>query len=151
AAEKTPGRAPGEKGEAVGEKSRERAGEKGPDSPSTARKKKKSDDILSQLLATAATNARSDKELAASLEKLRQLGMQMQTADAFRVLGRALPAWNVALPAAEAAESTGSVTRNSASAAIRRIVTLPEDPAEVSKRFHEMLLAAVEQFNKGSL
>jgi hypothetical protein len=117
-------------------------------SSSTARNRNEA--LLSQLLTVAATSSRSDGELARTLEKLRRLGLEMQTADAFRVLGRTLPAWNIPMTA-DAAESTGSMSRASASSAIRRIVTLPEDPVEVARRFHEMLQAGVEQFNKGSL
>ncbi|HQR44633.1 MAG TPA: DUF4388 domain-containing protein [Thermoanaerobaculia bacterium] len=116
----------------------------------TAERRKKNEALLSQLLSNAATGSDSDKELSAALDKLRRIGLEMQTAEAFRVLGRALPGW-VVPPGVEATEQTGSSARGSASAAIRKIVTLPEDPVEVGKRFHEMLQAAVEQFNKGSL
>ncbi|HSB35292.1 MAG TPA: hypothetical protein VLH41_00345, partial [Thermoanaerobaculia bacterium] len=53
-----------------------------------ARKKKRDEELLSQLLANAVAGANSDSELANSLEKLRRLGLEMQTAEAFRVLGR---------------------------------------------------------------
>ncbi|MGE5347464.1 MAG: hypothetical protein ACM3JH_16035, partial [Acidithiobacillales bacterium] len=113
-------------------------------------KRKKNEVILSQLLSNAAAVCDSDKELAQALDGLRRIGLEMQTADAFRVLGRALPGW-VVPPGVEPLEQTGSTAGGSAGAAIRKIVTLPEDPVEVGKRFHEMLQAAVEQFNKGSL
>ncbi len=116
----------------------------------SARARKKDEALLSQLLSNAAAGATSDAELASSLEKLRRIGLEMQTAEAFRVLGRSLPGWFVP-PGVEMADETGSTTRGSASAAIRRIVTLPEDKAEVAKRFGEMLQAAVEQLNGGSL
>ena len=115
-----------------------------------AERRKKNEALLSQLLSNAAMGSDSDKELVRALEKLRRIGLEMQTAEAFRVLGRALPGW-VVPPGIEPLEQTGSTARGSASAAIRKIVTLPEDPVEVGKRFHEMLQAAVEQFNKGSL
>jgi len=116
----------------------------------SARARKKDEALLSQLLANAAAGATSDGELAKSLEKLRRIGLEMQTAEAFRVLGRSLPGWFMP-PGVEAADQSGSTARGSASAAIRRIVTLPEDPTEVAKRFGEMLQAAVEQLNAGSL
>ena len=116
----------------------------------SARARRKDDALLSQLLTNAAAGATSDGELAKSLDKLRRMGLEMQTAEAFRVLGRSLPGWFMP-PGVEAADQTGSTARGSASAAIRRIVTLPEDPTEVAKRFAEMLLAAVEQLNGGSL
>ncbi|MFI5179941.1 MAG: DUF4388 domain-containing protein [Thermoanaerobaculia bacterium] len=115
-----------------------------------AERRRKNEALLSQLLANAATGSDSDRELSRALDKLRRIGLEMQTAEAFRVLGRALPGW-VMPPGVEVLEGTGSTARGSASAAIRKIVTLPEDPVEVGKRFHEMLQAAVEQFNKGSL
>jgi hypothetical protein len=121
------------------------------DRETTASEKKRRDEaLLSQLISNAATACDSDKELAQALEQLRRIGLEMQTADAFRVLGRALPGWAIP-PGVESLEQTGSAAGPSASAAIRKIVTLPEDPAEVGKRFHEMLQAAVEQFNRGSL
>lgn len=116
----------------------------------SASARKKDEALLSQLLANAAAGATSDGELAKSLDKLRRIGLEMQTAEAFRVLGRALPGWFVP-PGVEAADQTGSTARGSASAAIRKMVTLPEDPTEVAKRFGEMLQAAVEQLNAGSL
>jgi hypothetical protein len=112
--------------------------------------RRRNEALLSQLLADAATGADSDKELARALDKLRRIGLEMQTAEAFRVLGRALPGW-VVPPGVEPLDQTGSTARGSASAAIRKIVTLPEDPVEIGKRFYEMLQAAVEQFNAGSL
>jgi hypothetical protein len=115
-----------------------------------AERRRKNEALLSQLLANAATGSDSDGELSRALDKLRRIGLEMQTAEAFRVLGRALPGW-VMPPGVEALEGTGSTARGSASAAIRKIVTLPEDPVEVGKRFQEMLQAGVEQFNKGSL
>ena len=36
-------------------------------------------------------------------------------------------------------------------AAMRRVVTLPENPEEIGRRFSEMVAAAVEQLNQGSL
>lgn len=113
-------------------------------------RRRKNEALLSQLLSNAATGADSDKELARALDKLRRIGLEMQTAEAFRVLGRALPGWAVP-PGVEALDQTGSTARGSASAAIRKIITLPEDPVEIGKRFYEMLQAAVEQFNTGSL
>lgn len=115
-----------------------------------AEKRRQNEALLSQLLADAAAGCDNDKELAHALERLGRIGLEMQTADAFRVLGRALPGW-VVPPGVDVPEQTGASAGGSASAAIRKIVTLPEDPVEVGKRFHEMLLAAVEQFNKGSL
>ena len=130
-------------------------GEKGapgtdPAAGTAAERRRKNEALLSQLLSNAATGADSDKELAQALDRLRRIGLEMQTSEAFRVLGRALPGW-VVPPGVEAPDQTGSSAGASASAAIRKIVTLPEDPVEVGKRFHEMLQAAVEQFNRGSL
>ncbi len=113
-------------------------------------KRRKDDAILSELLSNAASVCDSDTELAQALDRLRRIGLEMQTADAFRILGRALPGWMVP-PGVEGLDQTGSTAGGSAGAAIRKIVTLPEDPVEVGKRFQEMLQAAVEQFNRGSL
>ena len=120
------------------------------DATAAGERRRLNEALLSQLLANAATGADSDRELSRALDKLRRMGLEMQTAEAFRVLGRALPGW-VVPPGVEAPDQTGSTARGSASAAIRKIVILPEDPIEVGKRFQELIQSAVEQFNKGSL
>ncbi len=106
--------------------------------------------LVAQILAVAAMAARSEGELGAALERLRAAGVDVPTGEVIRTLGRAIPPWPLSLPA-EPVEQALSSARSSATQAIRRIVTLPKEQEEVGKRFHEMVLAAVEQLNQGSL
>lgn len=104
--------------------------------------------LASEALSTAARSARSGKEFEAYLDRLRELGIELQTADVFRSLGNSLPGW--ALPvtpegASAATPASGTVE------AMHRIVTQAEDPAEGARRFQEMVRAAIERFNDGSL
>jgi hypothetical protein len=106
--------------------------------------------VVSQILAIAAVAARSEAELAAALERLRAAGVDVPSGEVIRTLGRSIPPWPLSLPA-EPVEEALSSARASATQAIRRVVTLPQDQEEVGKRFHEMVTAAVEQLNQGSL
>ncbi len=110
------------------------------------------DPLIPQFVTTAVASARSEKELATTLQPLTRLGMSLQTTELLRILARALPAWTVPLPAPPGdATEGGASPRFGPGAAIRRIVTMPEDPAEVGRRFHAELQTAVESFNGGNL
>ncbi len=106
--------------------------------------------LVAQILAVAAVAARSEGELDAALERLRAAGVDVPSGEVIRTLGRSIPPWPLSLPP-EPVEQALSSARASATAAIRRVVTLPHDQEEVGKRFHEMVAAAVEQLNQGSL
>ncbi|HEY3350884.1 MAG TPA: DUF4388 domain-containing protein [Thermoanaerobaculia bacterium] len=106
--------------------------------------------LVAQVLAVAAIAARSDGELAQALERLRAAGVDVPSGEVIRTLGRSIPPWPLSLPS-EPVEEALSSARASATQAIRRVVTLPKDQEEVGKRFHEMVAAAVEQLNQGSL
>lgn len=106
--------------------------------------------LVSQILAVAAMAARSEDELGAALERLRAAGVDVPSGEVIRTLGRSIPPWPLSLPS-EPVEQALSSARASATQAIRRVVTLPQDKEEVGRRFHEMVAAAVEQLNQGSL
>jgi len=106
--------------------------------------------LVAQILAVAAIAARSDGELGQALERLRAAGVDVPSGEVIRTLGRSIPPWPLTLPP-EPVEEALSSARASATQAIRRVVTLPNDQEEVGKRFHEMVAAAVEQLNQGSL
>ena len=106
--------------------------------------------LVAQILAVAAIAARSDGELGSALERLRAAGVDVPSGEVIRTLGRSIPPWPLSLPS-EPVEEALSSARASATQAIRRVVTLPQDQEEVGKRFHEMVVAAVEQLNQGSL
>ena len=106
--------------------------------------------LVAQILAVAAIASRSEGELGAALERLRAAGVDVPSGEVIRTLGRSIPPWPLSL-APEPVEQALSSARASATQAIRRVVTLPQDQEEVGKRFHEMVAAAVEQLNQGSL
>jgi hypothetical protein len=108
------------------------------------------DVLLSQILSVAATAARTDAELRAALDKLRSIGVDVPTAEIFRTLGRSVPPWSVSAPSAPV-EQALMASKRAPTAAMRRVVTLPENPEEIGRRFSEMVAAAVEQLNQGSL
>ncbi len=108
------------------------------------------DVLLSQILSVAAMAARTDAELHAALDKLRIIGVDVPTAEIFRSLGRSVPPWSVSAPSAPIEQALMAAKR-APTAAMRRVVTLPENPEEIGRRFNEMIAAAIEQLNQGSL
>jgi hypothetical protein len=132
---------------AAGKQVRDRQGEK-TDERTDEKTDGKKTALASQLISAAARSARTDRDFSKALEQLRRLGIEVQTADLFRTLGKAIPAWGVSLPP-DSMDRSASIA--GASSVIRKIITLPEDPVEVGRRFHEMVQAAVEQLNSGSL
>ncbi len=115
---------------------------------------------LAQALAAAARSSRTAEEFDQNLEKLRELGLEVETADIFRSLGSSLPGWVAPEPppagADEGGEGDGGVEAPAAPEsgsveAMHRIVAQPEDPAEVARRFNAMVRSAVERFNEGAL
>ncbi|MEO8587484.1 MAG: DUF4388 domain-containing protein [Acidobacteriota bacterium] len=108
------------------------------------------DVLLSQILTVAAMAARTDGELRGALDKLRSLGIDVATSELFRTLGRSVPQWP-ALPPSTPVEQALSNAKGAPTAAMRRIVTLPDNPEEIGRRFNDMVSAAVEQLNQGSL
>lgn len=102
---------------------------------------------LSDTLAAAAREARTAGEVEGYLSKLRDLGLQVGTADVFRALAGSLPAWALA----PSAEWQGAAPESPALGAMRRMVAEAADPLEGGRRFQELVRAAVERFNAGSL
>ena len=109
------------------------------------------DALTAQLLATAATASRSGRELEENLARLSRLGVEVPPTDVlFRKLSDSLPGWGVPVNP-DADETIGPGGRGSVVGAMRRLVTLSADPAEGGKRFREIVYAAIEQLNEGSL
>jgi hypothetical protein len=109
--------------------------------PSAARS-----DVLSQLLLVAARNAGSGEEFQQYKENLQGHGLGSTMEDVFRSLGRRLPGW--VLPSAPGTEAP---PQTATAQGIRRIVALEQDPREAARRFQELVQAAIEQANEGSL
>jgi hypothetical protein len=115
---------------------------------------------LAQALAAAARTSRSQEEFEQKLEKIRELGLEVEMADIFRALGSSLPGWIPPEPrpaGADAGSQGAAVAQAPASAesgsveAMHRIVAQPEDRAEVASRFNAMVKSAIERFNEGAL
>ncbi len=104
--------------------------------------------VVSQALAAAATAARSEKDLKADLRRLREAGVAADAGEVFRGLGEGLGNW--ALPK-EMAEKEEDLPRAVEVEAMEKIVSLPEDPIEIAKRFRHLVTTATEQFNEGHL
>ncbi len=105
-------------------------------------------DVLSQLVSVAARNSADSEEFQQYKESLRGAGMGSTMEDVFRSLGRRLPGW--VLAAAPGVEGSGATATGTAQA-MQRIVTLEQDPREAARRFQELVQAAIEQHNEGSL
>ena len=107
-------------------------------------------ELMTQILTTAALNSRSGADLNLYMQKLAEAGVNAQTEQVFRALGRSLPGW--ALPAAVVEKPGPSPLATSRPAeAMQRLVSMAESPTESMKRFTEMVHAAIEQFNDGQL
>jgi hypothetical protein len=106
--------------------------------------------LLSEMLALAARDSRSQSELDSYLSRLHDLGLDSRMDQVLRSLSATLPSW--ALPVSP--ESPGSAdgpTSLPAVESLHQFVTLAGDPGDGARRFHELVRAAVEQFNEGSL
>src|SRR6266542_730033 len=109
---------------------------------------KKGQILASRALSVAARHSESDAELDQHLERLRSLGLEVSTQDIFRALGQVTPAW----VAPAGAETQKLPPRpHSALETMRRLVTQADAPGEIDKRYQELVRAAVERLNEGSL
>ena len=104
--------------------------------------------VVSQAIAAAATEAKSEKELEDHLRRLRAAGVESGAGQVFRSLGQELADW--ALPKGIASDTADLGLANEVQA-MKQIVSLPEDPIEVARRYRHLVSAATEQFNEGNL
>ena len=102
--------------------------------------------LLARFLAAAAVGASDAGELEGSLDRVRRLGIDTGTRHVLRLLGQSLPDWT---PPATA--ETAEAPQHAAVAAMRQVVALGKDPAETARRFAELVHAACDEFNSGSL
>lgn len=105
----------------------------------TARK-----ELAAEAMVTGTLAACSEDELEEQIARFREKGLVKGTEDMIRFLGESLPGWYVPSLSVAPAASAGIE-------AIARLISLPPDREEGSRRFRELVHAAVEQFNKGSL
>ncbi len=106
-------------------------------------------DLLPQILASAAIQSRNGTEFDQVLSDLGQMGIDARMGEVFRSLGRSLSGWAIPADIGDAAPRTASPPR--AVDAMRKIISMAASEEEGTKRFGEMVEAAVEQFNEGAL
>lgn len=99
---------------------------------------------IAQLLAMAATRSQTAEQLNQYLDQLRPLAGGGDK-NVFVILGGALPSWDVANFAPGSARPPSQVD------AMEKIIDLAESPEVATKRFRELVTAAVEKFNQGAL
>ena len=104
--------------------------------------------VASQAIAVAAVEAKSEKELEDHLRRLRGAGVASGADQVFRSLGQELADW--AMPK-EVLNDTKDLGPSNEVKAMKQIVSLPEDPIEVARRYRHLVDAATEQFNQGNL
>jgi hypothetical protein len=105
--------------------------------------------LASQALAAAARTSQSGKEFEQYLERLKEMGLSVNTGDVFKSLGSSLPGWIV--PGVADDPRAAAMPASRTVEAMRRIVTEAEDPEEGSRRFQELVRSAVDRFNEGSV
>lgn len=96
-----------------------------------------------QLVSMAAASATSEEELAAYVRKLRAYTGETDPDKLLHVLAASVPQWDIAIPP-EAAQPA-------AIEAMHKIITLTSSSVESGRRFRELMMEAVEQFNEGAL
>ncbi|HVS32972.1 MAG TPA: DUF4388 domain-containing protein [Thermoanaerobaculia bacterium] len=99
-----------------------------------------------QLVTMAAASARSEQELETYLETLKPYtGGEAQAGNLMRLLASSVPGWEIT-PAGNTKLQPSAPVQ-----AMHKIITLTPGAMESAKRFRELLMTAIEQFNAGSL
>ncbi|HEV2064564.1 MAG TPA: DUF4388 domain-containing protein [Thermoanaerobaculia bacterium] len=104
--------------------------------------------LASRALSVAARHSETHEELDQNLDRLRSLGLDVSTQDIFNALGQVTPAW---VAPSGTPEEALPPRPHSALETMRRLVTQTDDPVEIGKRYQELVRAAVERLNEGSL
>lgn len=107
--------------------------------------------ILSHTLTTVANKARNESELEKSLETVQHLGVETDPAKSFRLLSESLPTWAVPISTIPPSDEWPDTAAPDPILAMRRIISIADDPAEAARRFRNMVEAAIERLNEGSL
>lgn len=98
---------------------------------------------IAQLLAMAATRSQTGQQLNQYLEQLRPIAGK--EGNVFVILGGAMPSWDMPNMAPGSGKPPSQVN------AMEKIIDLAESPAVTMQRFREIVTAAVQKFNDGSL
>lgn len=107
--------------------------------------------ILSQALTAAAGMARSSAELQGSLDSVRHLGLDGDPAQSFRLLSQSLPTWSIPMSSIPSLDEWPDTAAPDPIIAMKRLVSMAEDPLETARRYRQLVEAAVQWFNEGSL
>ena len=107
-----------------------------------------SNEALSRLVEAAAVSARSSGELAVQLKKIGQMGVETPVGELLKSIGQQMPGW--VLRSSDGSDAV-ELPKNKTMEAMRRLVEVADSEQETAKRFHELLVAAAERFNAGSL
>jgi hypothetical protein len=98
-----------------------------------------------QLLTMAAASSTSEQELDSYIETLRPWTGNAERDSLFRLLAGSVPGWEISAPPETKVKPAASLE------AMHKIISLTRSPLESTKRFRELVMAAVEQFNSGAL
>ena len=98
-----------------------------------------------QLVTMAAASSTSEQELQSYIESIRPYTGNAQSDSLFRLLASSVPGWEIDVP------NDVKVKRSAPVEAMHKILTLTKNPTDSGKRFRELLMAAVEQFNASAL
>jgi hypothetical protein len=101
-----------------------------------------------QALAEVGRASQTALELDQHLQRFKAMGVDVSADDVVKALSRFLPGWTLSYPLPADA---GTPPESSAAVAMRKVVTQSEDPAEASHRFSQLVRAAIDRFNEGSL
>lgn len=108
--------------------------------------------IAAKMITTAAATSTTSAELNSFLEQIRRAGIDTAPGKVFRALGESLPPWPVPqLSEEDRSRFPPSFGAGSPVDAMHKLVTMADTPREGAKRFYEMVVAAIDQFNRGSL
>lgn len=103
--------------------------------------------VLAHVVEEVASRAASSHELESQLGFLKELGIAGLGSGVFQLLSQGLPDWAPPPYDAVAGEDSPSM----AARAMRKVVRLSKDPAELLSRFTELVGVAVDEFNRGAL
>jgi hypothetical protein len=100
---------------------------------------------LAQLVILAASTAGTKDILRDMMRRIPTLVDPKQLGNVFQLMARSIPPWEIVLA------SQDKIYVPSAIPAMHKIISLSSDELERAKRLRELILAAIEQFNTGSL
>ncbi|MGE5235181.1 MAG: DUF4388 domain-containing protein [Acidobacteriota bacterium] len=107
--------------------------------------------LVTQILVVAAGNNQNPEDFKRARDFVLSRGSEASMEQVIRALGSNLPGYMVVPPEGQSQSGTVLPYRSGVAEALRKIVTVEEDPKEGAKRLHEMVRAAVEQLNEGQL